>query len=101
MCKQVAEGRRDNRFIYFYASMSCFFAVGMACAAELPDVLTASERIDKMSAMGVLAFGFILSMAGLIYLIRLQYGRMLTVIDKNTEAVQGVIDAIEKCTHGK
>ncbi len=97
MCKQVQESKRGNIRIYIAMVISGFFAIGMVYASDLPDAIGAAERIDKLGAMGVLAFGFLLSLASLAYLIKLQYGRMLTVIDKNTEAVQGVIDAIEKC----
>lgn len=98
MCKQVQDSRRGNRWVYFWSIMACTFAVSMAYAAEMPSPLDAAERVDKLGAMGVLAFGFLISLGALAYLIRLQYGRMLTVIDQNTMAVQRVVDAIDKCT---
>lgn len=98
MCKQVSESKRGNIRIYVVMVVACMFAFGMVYASsDMPNPLDAAERVDKLGAMGVLAFGFLISLGALAYLIKLQYGRMLTVIDKNTEAVQGVIDAIEKC----
>ena len=98
MCKQVADSKRGNRWVYFWSTMACSFAVTLAYSAELPSPLDAAERVDKLGAMGVLAFGFLTSLGALAYLIKLQYGRMLTVIDQNTMAVQRVVDAINKCT---
>lgn len=101
-CVQVKDGKRDNRWISFFVVMACMFASSMTLAVELPDaIIDAAERVDRMGAMGILAFGFILSMAGLLYLIRLQYGKMMQVIDANTTALQRVADATEKCNNNR
>lgn len=98
MCRQVKDSKHGNVMIYIVMIAAAGSAMGLAYAAELPiNPLDAAERVEKLSAMGVLAFCLISSLAALAYLIKLQYGRMMSVIDKNTEATQKVIDAVQKC----
>ena len=101
MCRQVTDSRRGNRFIYAFMILSVVFAAGLVYAAEMPTPVDAAERVGKMSAIGVLAFGFLTSLASNAYLIKLQFGRWLAVVDKNTEVMQKVVDAIEKCNRAK
>lgn len=83
--------------IYVVAAACVLCAVGLAAAADLPDAVSAAERIDKLGAMGVLSFALLISLGALVYLIRLQYGRMMQVVDENTKAMVAVTEAIEKC----
>ncbi len=114
MCKQVKESKQVNAIIYVVVFMACVSAAGLAYATEIPITpLDAAERMEKLSAMGVLAFCLLSSLGALTYLIKLQYGRMMTVIDRNAEATQQSIDmtkvsieatqkmlvAMEKCDH--
>ena len=77
-----------NRRIGVCAFIAAGFAVSLAFPAESSyDTISTAERVDKLGATGVLAFGFLLSLGALCYLIRLQYGKMLQVLEKNAEAM--------------
>lgn len=103
MCKQVIDGKRGNMVIYFVIAVAAISSYGLAFAAEIPvNPLDAAERVEKLSAMGVMAFCLMSSLGALAFLIKLQYGRMMSVIDKNTEATQKVIDVMWRCAeHNK
>jgi hypothetical protein len=103
--------------------MACAFAAGLAYATDSASTaLDAAERADRLGAVGILAAGFIIVTVALLTLVRLQYGRMLTVIEEASKAhrdaavmsarvaasieqsavVNGrVIDAIKDCEHAR
>lgn len=98
MCRQVTDSKHGNVLIYIVMLAAGVSAASLTYAAEVPiNPLDAAERMEKLSAMGVLSFCLISSLATLAYLIKLQYGRMMSVIDRNTEATQKVIDAVQRC----
>ena len=43
--------------------------------------------MEKMSVIGILSIGFLASLFALITLIKLQYGKMLEVIENNTKVM--------------
>ena len=112
-----------NRRITFLAFAACAFAASMGYAADTATTaIDAAERADKLGAVGILAVGFILVTVALLTLVRLQYGRMLTVIEEASKAhrdaavmsarvaasieqsaiVNGrVIDTIRDCEHAR
>lgn len=102
--EQIKEVRRGTALIFIMFVVLSIYSLGLAVAAEMPDAVSAAERIDKLGAVGVLAFGFILSLATTAYLIRLQFGKLMTVIDRNTQVVtettqtmRQVTEAIKHC----
>lgn len=110
----VKAARHTIWTVYVVAGAVVLFGAGLALATEI-DAITAAERIDKLGAMGVMAFGLLLSLGALVYLIRLQYGRMLDVLEKvaisnekvaatNTamqQSVENVKRAVEECEHNR
>ncbi len=83
--------RMLNRRIAALGGLSCIFAAGLVMADTI-NPADAAERIDKLGATGILAFGFLLTIAALIYLIKLQYGKMMEVLDRNSEAITKMVD---------
>jgi len=80
------------------------YSMGIAYAVEMPDAVDAAERVDRMGAVGVLAFGFILSLATTGYLVRCLFGKLMQVIDNCTktlsetnQTMQQVNTAIQHC----
>jgi len=122
MCERFTR-QQLNRRLTFCALMACAFAAGLAYATEsASSALDAAERADRLGAVGILAVGFIIVTVALLTLVRLQYGRMLTVIEEASKAhrdaavmsarvaasieqsavVNGrVIDAIKDCEHAR
>ena len=80
-----------NTRIMIIGVIACIFAVGVAWSAEL-DAVSVAERVEKLSATGILTFGFLLSIGALIYLIKLQYGKMMKVLEDNTKALVKVLE---------
>ena len=100
--KKEVQRQLASVFILFVALS--IYSMGLAMAAELPDALGAAERIDKLGPVGVLAFGFIVSMATIAYLIRCLFGRLLGMIDvcvktmaEANQTMQEVNRAIQHC----
>lgn len=59
-------------------------------------LISAAERMDKMGSVGVLSLGLIASLAVTYRLVKLQYGKMMEIIDKNTEAHMRMSASLEK-----
>lgn len=72
--------------ITFVGMVTAIFAVGIAFASE-SDILDTASKMEKMSAIGILSIGFLASLFALITLIKLQYGKMLEVIENNTKVM--------------
>ena len=85
MCESLTRQQLSRR-ITALGIISVVFAASIAMAGDLSDVVSAADRADRLGALGILAFGFILVTGALLCLIRLQYGRMLSVLDKSAEA---------------
>lgn len=85
MAWKLMTARQLNRRICVGLVLLVSFYSGLALAADL-DVVSASERMDKLGAIGVLAFGFLIVCGALLYLIRLQYGKMMQVMERTSEA---------------
>lgn len=92
--------RQLNRRIVFMSVMMSLFYAGIAYCAD-SSTLDTAERIDKLGATGILAFGFILSIGANIYLIRLVFGQLKEVVEKNTIASTQMMDAMEECNKRK
>lgn len=110
--KMIRQSKNDVRLgaIRIFAAMviTSLFAVSLAFASEIPDPVTAAERIEKLSATGILAFGFILSLATTAYLIKLQFQKFDKVIEASTKviaetchAMKQVTESINHCRHGR
>ena len=115
--------RQLNRRVTFICFIASAFAITLATAhggSPANELITNAERMDRMGAVGVLSAGFIMSLGALAYLIRLQYGKMLEIMDRNSttmveargtlvEVKSAIVDvkgtmvdvkgAIEQCQH--
>jgi hypothetical protein len=69
---------------------SIMFAVSLACAGITDEALSASQQVEKMSIVGVLAFGLMASMGLNIYLVKIHDG-------KYTELIQTAVLAMQTC----
>ena len=98
----IRQSKNDVRLgaIRIFAAMviTSLFAVSLAFASEIPDPVTAAERIEKLSATGILAFGFILSLGTTAYLIKLQFQKFNEMIDANTKVIAEACNAMEQVT---
>ena len=86
-----------NRRIVFTFAMASVFYAGLAYCQNVSTVIDSAERIDKMSATGIMASGFILMAIANIYLIRLVFGKMNDTLKENTVALTQVADAVKRC----
>lgn len=85
-----------RRIAFMGAVSACFYA-GIAYCADNP--IDTAERIDKLGATGVLAFGFLMSIGALVYLIHLIFGQLKDMIEKNTVVMTQVSDTIKECKY--
>lgn len=90
--------------IFILFAVLSIYSMGLAYAVEMPDAVDAAERVDKLGAVGVLAFGFILSLGTTGYLVKCLFGKLLGVIDACTktlsetnQTMQQVNSAIQHC----
>lgn len=90
--------------IFILFAVLSIYSMGLAYAVEMPDAVDAAERVDKLGAVGVLAFGFILSLGTTGYLVKCLFGKLLGVIDACTktlsetnQTMQQVNTAIQHC----
>lgn len=90
--------RELNRRIFAGLICLAVFYSGLAFAAEVNPADTA-ERIDKLGATGILAFGFLLTCGALVYLIRLQYGKHMEVLERNATVMTQLMEVIRECKH--
>jgi len=90
------ESRRINRWITAYLIVAGSCVAGIAYGVDSLETSTdVASRLDKMGAVGVLSFALILSLGALVYLIRLQYGRMMDVLEKAGLAMQKMSDTLD------
>lgn len=104
------------RYLLYAALFACsIFSVTVARAVEMDDVLTASERADRMGAVGVLTLGLVCCFLLLGYLIRVMCREGLKLIVENQkllsenqqymksgqEVMIEVKDAILSCKHSR
>ena len=101
---QTNDIRRGTVKIFIMFVVLSIYSMGLAYAVEMPDAVDAAERVDKLGAVGVLAFGFILSLGTTAYLIRFVFTRLMGVIDGNTriiaetsQTMNRVNEAIQHC----
>ncbi len=94
-----------NRRLTFCALMACAFAAGMAYSADIPYIGEAA-RADKLGAMGILAFGFIIVTVSFLALVRFLVGTWLSMTHKMVEAITQattlmarMVKAAEDCEH--
>lgn len=65
-------------------------------AGTVADAVTTAERIEKMGATGVLALVSLLLGAAIIYMMRLHYGKIQEVIDRNTRVNERTAILLER-----
>ena len=85
MAWDLMTARQINKRITILFIFVVVFYAGIACAADIDAVSTAA-KIEKLGIVGVLALCLIITNAALLFLIRLQYGKMMTVIEKTADA---------------
>lgn len=86
--------KQVNRRIMAALALSCIFAVSLAFAAEVPTPLDTAERMDRMTSVGVLSFCLVTSNILVGVLIKLQYGKMFSTLDRSAEVNAQAIESI-------
>jgi len=69
----------------------------LAMASNLPDVMDAAERMDRMTAVGVLSACLIAESCILGYLIHLVFSKFMSTMAATHVALTRVADSIDKC----
>ncbi len=102
--EQKMELQKGTARIFLMFAVLSIYSMGLAYAVEMPDAVDAAERVDRMGPVGVLAFGFILSLGTTGYLVKCLFGKLLGVIDACTktlsetnQTMQQVNSAIQHC----
>lgn len=97
MSKQQKQCRNERWIAYLalfgFVACSC----SLAMAADLPDVMDAAERMDKMTTVGILSACLIIESAILGYLIHLVFSRFMATMEATNVALTKVVDSIDKC----
>jgi len=69
----------------------------LATAANLPDVMDAAERMDRMTAVGILSACLIAESLILGYMIHLVFTKFMSTMAAANATMARVADAIGKC----
>jgi Mn2+/Fe2+ NRAMP family transporter len=72
------------------------FAVTLAYAGLTDEALSASQQVEKMSIVGVLAFGLMASMGLNIYLVKVRDGKFTTLVETAVLAMQTCHESRER-----
>lgn len=72
-------------------------STSLAVAADLPDVMDAAERMDRMTTVGILSACLIAESLILGYLIHLVFSKFMATMAATNVALTRVVDSIDKC----
>ncbi len=117
MCENYTRQQLTRR-LTFCAVMACAFAAGLAYSADIPyagEAVGIAERVQQLTAFGIMALGFIVMTTAFCVLGRYTLGKVLLALERATEAstkasasmdqaatVMGrVIDAVKDCEHAR
>jgi hypothetical protein len=95
--------------IIFLTIVSIFGSAQLALANDMNvNPIDAAERIERLGTIGILTFTLIVSGLGNLYLLRLLGTKIISIIEKSSEAhertakaTERVIEAIEHCKQFK
>lgn len=82
-------------YFALFGFVMCSYSLAMA--TDLPDVMNAAERMDKMTTVGILSACLIVESIILGYMIHLVFSKFMETMAATNVALTRVVDAIDKC----